>query len=84
MNTFEVTAEHGFRFDAVQMPLNVMDAHNRSFEKEEHDALLAKTAAMTASGRYEPFKTTSIFDNTAQHPEWLGDEPPTVQQLMQP
>jgi len=24
---------HGFRFDAVQMPLNVMDAHFRSFEK---------------------------------------------------
>lgn len=25
--------DHGFRFDAVQMPLNVMDAHFRSFEK---------------------------------------------------
>jgi predicted aldo/keto reductase-like oxidoreductase len=25
---------HGFRFDAVQMPLNVMDAHFRSFEKQ--------------------------------------------------
>ncbi len=25
--------EHGFKFDAVQMPLNVMDAHFRSFEK---------------------------------------------------
>jgi aryl-alcohol dehydrogenase-like predicted oxidoreductase len=24
---------HGFRFDTVQMPLNVMDAHFRSFEK---------------------------------------------------
>src|SRR5581483_1404056 len=23
--------EHGFRFDTVQMPLNVMDAHFRSF-----------------------------------------------------
>ncbi|GFO66106.1 aldo/keto reductase [Geomonas paludis] len=28
-----VAAEHGFRFDAVQMPLNVMDAHFRSFEQ---------------------------------------------------
>jgi aryl-alcohol dehydrogenase-like predicted oxidoreductase len=27
-----VASEHGFRFDAVQMPLNVMDAHFRSFE----------------------------------------------------
>src|SRR5450432_3149281 len=27
----KVAAEHGFRFDTVQMPLNVMDAHFRSF-----------------------------------------------------
>lgn len=26
-------AKHGFRFDAVQMPLNVMDAHHDSFEQ---------------------------------------------------
>ena len=30
----EVAAEHGFHFDAVQMPLNVMDAHFRSFEQQ--------------------------------------------------
>jgi predicted aldo/keto reductase-like oxidoreductase len=30
----------------------------------------AKDAAM--SGKYELFKTTSHFDSTAQHPEWLG------------
>ncbi len=29
----EVAADHGFHFDTVQMPLNVMDAHFRSFEK---------------------------------------------------
>lgn len=29
----QVAAAHGFRFDTVQMPLNVMDAHFRSFEK---------------------------------------------------
>jgi len=27
-------SRHGFRFDAVQMPLNVMDAHFNSFEKK--------------------------------------------------
>jgi diketogulonate reductase-like aldo/keto reductase len=27
-------AQHGFTFDAVQMPLNVMDAHFNSFEKK--------------------------------------------------
>ena len=29
----QVAEEHGFAFDAVQMPLNVMDAHFRSFGK---------------------------------------------------
>ena len=29
----KVAADHGFKFDTVQMPLNVMDAHFRSFEK---------------------------------------------------
>lgn len=29
----ETAARHNFRFDAVQMPLNAMDAHFRSFEK---------------------------------------------------
>jgi aryl-alcohol dehydrogenase-like predicted oxidoreductase len=149
-----VAATHGFTFDAVQMPLNVMDAHHRSFEKlvlpelvkqkigvlgmkplangiilksrrvsaiaclhyaltlptsvvitgidsmkvldqackaartfkplskTAVAALLAKTAKAGASGRYEPFKTTSIFDGTAQHPEWLGDEPKRIEELM--
>ncbi len=30
---FEVAEAHGFHFDAVQMPLNVMDAHFDSFEQ---------------------------------------------------
>ncbi len=29
----EVAEQHGFQFDAVQMPINVMDAHFRSFGK---------------------------------------------------
>jgi aryl-alcohol dehydrogenase-like predicted oxidoreductase len=33
LHTLDVAAAHGFTFDAVQMPLNVMDAHYRSFEK---------------------------------------------------
>jgi predicted aldo/keto reductase-like oxidoreductase len=32
-------AQHGFAFDAVQMPLNVMDAHFNSFEKKVLPAL---------------------------------------------
>jgi aryl-alcohol dehydrogenase-like predicted oxidoreductase len=155
LHMLEVAKEHGFKFDTAQMPLNVMDAHYRSFEKlvvpellkqkigvlgmkalangillksntatpieclhyalnlptavvitgidsmeildqafeavrtfhplsrQELDALLAKTTVAAATGRYEPFKTTSIFDSTAQNPQWLGEEPPEVQQLMQ-
>jgi aryl-alcohol dehydrogenase-like predicted oxidoreductase len=32
--TLEVARDHGFVFDTVQMPLNVMDAHFRSFERQ--------------------------------------------------
>jgi predicted aldo/keto reductase-like oxidoreductase len=34
LRMLEVAAKDGFRFDTVQMPLNVMDAHFRSFEKQ--------------------------------------------------
>jgi predicted aldo/keto reductase-like oxidoreductase len=34
--------DHGFEFDTVQMPLNVMDAHFRSFEKEVLPVLVQK------------------------------------------
>ena len=32
LRMLEIATEHKFRFDAVQVPLNVMDAHFRSFE----------------------------------------------------
>ena len=150
----EIAKENGFRFDTVQMPLNVMDAHYRSFEKQvlpelvkrqigvlgmksmangillksktvtpveclhyalnlptsvviagidsmeildqafaaiesfhplsngEREALLAKTREAAANGRFEPFKTSSIFDGTAENPQWLGEEPPELRELM--
>src|SRR6267142_1413065 len=34
LRTLEVAADHKFHFDAVQMPLNVMDAHFRSFSQK--------------------------------------------------
>ena len=34
LKMLEAGEARGFRFDAVQMPLNVMDAHYRSFERE--------------------------------------------------
>ena len=34
LRMLEMAEKHGFHFDTVQMPINVMDAHFRSFEKE--------------------------------------------------
>jgi predicted aldo/keto reductase-like oxidoreductase len=145
--TLEVATKHGFTFDAVQMPLNVMDAHFRSFERmvlpelvrqnigvlgmkalangrilqsgtvsaieclhyalhlptsvvitgcdtlaildqafeavrtfqpmSDHQVstLLARTADAASRGEFELFKTSSIYDATATHPNWLGEEP---------
>jgi aryl-alcohol dehydrogenase-like predicted oxidoreductase len=34
LRMLDTAAQHNFKFDAVQMPLNVMDAHFRSFEHQ--------------------------------------------------
>jgi predicted aldo/keto reductase-like oxidoreductase len=34
LRMLEIAGRHGFHFDAVQMPLNVMDAHFRSFARQ--------------------------------------------------
>lgn len=34
LRMFEIAKQHGFHFDTVQMPVNVMDAHFRSFTKQ--------------------------------------------------
>jgi aryl-alcohol dehydrogenase-like predicted oxidoreductase len=154
LHMLEVAQAHEFSFDTVQMPLNVMDAHYRSFEKvvlpelvkrnigvlgmksmangiilksrtatpveclryaltlptsvvitgcdsmevleqalevmrsfrpmshAEVRTLLDRTSAAASRGEFELFKTTSIFDSTAAHPEWLGDEPQRVREMM--
>jgi hypothetical protein len=140
----EVAEKHGFIFDAVQMPINVMDAHFRSFgnlvvpelqkrnigilgmksmgdtlilkskavspleclryalnmptsvvitgidapeildqaiqaattyqqvTKDQIAKILSKTRDAALNGDWELFKTSSVFDSTAQHLEWLG------------
>jgi aryl-alcohol dehydrogenase-like predicted oxidoreductase len=154
LHMLAVADRFGFSFDAVQMPLNLMDAHYRSFAREvlpeltrrkvgalgmksmgngillksgtvtpieclhyaldlptsvvitgidsleilrqafeavetfrplqpaERQALLARTAKAGEAGQFEPFKTSSIFDSTAQNPAWLGEEPPHIRGLM--
>jgi aryl-alcohol dehydrogenase-like predicted oxidoreductase len=49
---------------------------------DERNALLRKTREAAAKGLFEPFKTTSIFDGTAENPEWLGEEPPDIRALV--
>jgi hypothetical protein len=39
---------------------------------EQVAALLARTADAAAAGKFEAFKTTTDFDGTTQHPQWLG------------
>src|SRR5438477_7967761 len=34
LRMLEIAAQHKFHFDTAQMPLNVMDAHFRSFQKK--------------------------------------------------
>jgi aryl-alcohol dehydrogenase-like predicted oxidoreductase len=149
----QLAAKNNFQFDTIQMPVNVMDAHFRSFTKlvipeaqkmglgilamksmgsavilksntatppeclryslsqpvsvvitgidgrdildqalklarefkpmsaTETQALLAKTAKAAERGEYELFKTTSHFDSTAKHPEWLGPETARTQRM---
>ncbi len=156
LKMLETADKHNFRFDTVQMPLNVMDAHFRSFaqmvlpelvkqeigvlgmksmgngvilksktvsaleclhyalslptsvvitgidkpeildqafeatknfqpmNREQITQLLAKTKEVAMAGKYELFKTSSHFDSTAKHPDWLGGDAPDVQKLAPP
>ena len=55
----------------------------RPMGSDEVAALLARTRQAASRGEFEPFKTSSIFDSTATHPEWLGEEPARKTALMQ-
>jgi hypothetical protein len=149
----DIAKQHGFHFDTVQMPINIMDAHYRSFSQlvvpqaleqkigvlgmkcfgdeiilksgavqpidclqyslnvpvsvlitginsqmlldqafaavksfkplneAEVGTLISKTQEVAKSGKYELFKTTSHFDTTARHPDWLGTDSEAVQKL---
>ena len=55
----------------------------RPLSEAEVQALLAKTKGAASKGAFEPFKTSSIFDSTATHPDWLGEEPEHIQALVE-
>ena len=42
----ELAEKHDFHFDTAQMPINVMDAHFRSFEKQVVPVLLRQGVAL--------------------------------------
>jgi hypothetical protein len=52
-------------------------------DEDEVEALLEKTAAAALTGEFELFKTSSVFDATAQNPKWLGKETRRVLQMME-
>jgi aryl-alcohol dehydrogenase-like predicted oxidoreductase len=154
LQMLDVAEARGFDYDAVQMPLNVMDAHFRSFAhlvlprlvekgiavlgmKSFADSVLLKSEApikpieylhyslnlptsvvitgmetqrdldqafeairsftpmdkaavaellgrsrpYALEGKYELFKTSSLFDGTAKNPAWLGEDSEAVTKL---
>ena len=46
LRMLQLATDHEFHFDAVQMPLNVLDAHFRSFEKEVVPVLVKEGIAV--------------------------------------
>jgi aryl-alcohol dehydrogenase-like predicted oxidoreductase len=48
LRMFEMAEKHGFHFDTVQMPINVMDAHFRSFTKEVMPVAIQQGTAVLA------------------------------------
>ena len=50
---------------------------------EQVKSILDQTAEAASRGKYELFKTTSVYDGTAVHPEWIGEEPKEVQRVVQ-
>jgi hypothetical protein len=54
----------------------------RPLSDQQLASLLAKTREAALEGKYEPFKTSSLFDSTAKNNEWLGEEPAELQEQM--
>lgn|SRR5262249_28374768 len=64
LRMLELAAKHNFNFEAVQMPLNAMNAHFRSFEKQVLPVLVQRGIAVLgiksmASGHILQSKTVS-------------------------
>lgn len=56
----------------------------QQLSRDQVSQLLSKTAEAAREGHYELFKTTSHFDSTAKHPDWLDGDTPAVQKITPP
>ena len=65
LQMLEVAAAHNFKFDTVQMPLNVMDAHFRSFEKQVLPKLVTEKIGVLGM---KTFGDTFILDTKIVEP----------------
>ncbi len=69
LRMLDIARKNNFKFDTVQMPLNVMDAHFRSFEKQVLPKLVAeKIGVLGMKSMGDPFILES---NTVTAPECL-------------
>ena len=62
LHMLDVAAQHGFRFDAVQLPLNVLDAHYRSFERLVLPRLVAEGVGVLGM---KPLASGAILESGA-------------------
>ncbi|HEX6803384.1 MAG TPA: aldo/keto reductase [Terriglobales bacterium] len=60
--------------DSMQILQQALEAARtfKPMSKEQVASLLAKTAAASAKGDFEQYKTTHHFDGTYHNPQWLG------------
>ena len=70
--------------DSMEVLNQALDAVRtfRPLTVPQREALLSRTRVVASRGEFEPFKTSSIFDSTATHPDWLGEEPQAVRAMM--
>ena len=66
LHMLDVAREHGFQFDTVQMPLNVMDAHYRSFGS-------ARAARVGEAGHWRPRHEANGQRHHSEVEDRLGD-----------
>jgi aryl-alcohol dehydrogenase-like predicted oxidoreductase len=59
LRVLEVAKENGFRFDTAQMPLNVLDAHFRSFARNVVPVLVKEQMGVLGM---KPMANGSVFD----------------------